>query len=168
VIQNMEYQMQTIRQRIKETQDQLKSYSDAHCVNRSYDVGDRVFLWVKPDKIWIKFGKGDKISPRFMEPFKILEKKGLLSYELALPDSLMRMQYVFHISILRHYICDPTHVIDMRSLQIYDEGWITNEKIHNLYHHIRKIWHRIVDQVKVQWENYSPHSTTWEDAYDMR
>jgi hypothetical protein len=65
VIQEMEEQMQTIRQRIKEAQDRQKSYVDAHRVDRSYEVGDRVFLRVKPHKSSIKFGKGDKLSPRF-------------------------------------------------------------------------------------------------------
>jgi hypothetical protein len=44
VIQEMEDQMKTIRQRIKEAQDRQKSYVDAHRVDRSYEVGDRVFL----------------------------------------------------------------------------------------------------------------------------
>ena len=57
-IQEMEEQMQTIRQRIKEVQDQQKSYADAHRVDRSYEVSDRVFLRVKPHKSSIKFGKG--------------------------------------------------------------------------------------------------------------
>ena len=56
VIQEMEEQMQTIRQRIKEAQDRQKSYADAHRVDRSYEVGDRVFLRVKPHKSSIKFG----------------------------------------------------------------------------------------------------------------
>jgi hypothetical protein len=43
---------------------------------------------VKPHNISIKFGKGDKLSPRFMGPFDIVEKKGPMSYQLALPDSL--------------------------------------------------------------------------------
>jgi hypothetical protein len=75
-IQEMEEQMQSIRQRIKEAQDRQKSYADAHRVDRSYEVGDRVFLWIKLHKRLIKFGKGDKISPRFVGPFKILERKG--------------------------------------------------------------------------------------------
>jgi hypothetical protein len=47
VIQEMEEQMKTIRQRIKEVQDRQKSYVDAHHVDRSYEVGDRVFLRVR-------------------------------------------------------------------------------------------------------------------------
>jgi hypothetical protein len=108
--------MKTIRQRIKEAQDRQKSYADAHRVDRSYEVGDQVFLWVKAHKSSIKFGKGDKLSPRFMGPFKIMERKGPVAYRLAFPDSLRRMDDVFHVSVLRHYINDHTHVIDMSSL----------------------------------------------------
>jgi hypothetical protein len=75
---------------------------------------------------------------------------------------------VFHVSVLRHYISDPTHVIDMSSLQVSDEGVFTAKLIRILDHRIRHLQRQIVDQVKVQWDNYSPHSATWEDAYDMR
>ena len=57
-IQEMEEQMKTIRQRIKEAHDRQKSYADAHRVDHSYKVGDRVFLRFKPHKSSIKFGKG--------------------------------------------------------------------------------------------------------------
>jgi hypothetical protein len=166
-IQEMEEQMQTIRQRIKEAQDRHKSYVDAHRVDRSYEVGDRVFLRVKQHKSSIKFGKGAKLSPRFVGPFVIMERKGLVAYRLALPDSLRRMHDVFHVSVLRHYISDPTHVIDMSSLQVLDEGALMAEPVRILDHHVRQLRRRMVDQVKVQWDNYSPHSATWEDAYDM-
>jgi hypothetical protein len=90
-----------------------------------------------------------------------------VAYRLALHDSLRRMHDVFQIFILRHYISDPTHVIKMSFLQISDEGALTVEPILILDHRIQNLWRRTIDQVKVQWDNYSPHSTTWEDAYDM-
>jgi hypothetical protein len=80
VIQEIEDQMKTIRQRIKEAQDRQKSYVNARCVDHSYEVGDRVFLWVKLHKSSIKFGKGVKISPMFMGPFDIVERKGPMAY----------------------------------------------------------------------------------------
>ena len=103
-----------------------------------------------------------------MGPFEILERKGLVAYRLALPDSLRHMHDVFHVSVLRHYISDPTHVIDMSSLQVSVEGALTAEPIHILDHCIRKLRHRTVYQVKFQWDNYSLHLVTWEEAYDMR
>jgi hypothetical protein len=50
--------------------DRQKSYADAHRVDHSYEVDDRVFLRFKLHKSLIKFGKGDKLSPRFVGPFK--------------------------------------------------------------------------------------------------
>jgi hypothetical protein len=71
---------------------------------------------VKPHKSLIKFGKGAKLSPRFVGHFKVVERKGPMAYRLAFTDSLRHMHDVFHVSILRHYVSDPTHVIDIRSL----------------------------------------------------
>jgi hypothetical protein len=115
----------------------------------------------------IKFGNGAKISPSFVGPFTVVEKKGPMAYRLALPDSLRRMHDVFHVSVLRHYVSDHTHVIDMSSLKVSDEGALMVETICILDHCIRQLQRRTVDQVKVPWDNYSPHSSTWEDAYDM-
>jgi hypothetical protein len=74
-----------------------------------------------------------------MGTFDIMERKGPVAYRLALPDSLRCMHDVFHVSILRHYISDPTHVIDMSSLQVSSEGSLIAEPIHILDHHIRQL-----------------------------
>jgi hypothetical protein len=68
---------------------------------------------------------------------KVVEKKGPMAYRLALPDSLRCMHDVFHVSVLRHYISDLSHVIDMSSLQVSDEGALMVEPIHILDHRTR-------------------------------
>ena len=128
--------MQTIRQRIKEAQDRKKSYVDAHRFDRNYEVGKRFFLWVKPHKSSIKFGKGAKLSPRFVGPFEVVERKGPMAYRLALPNSLRHMHDVFDVYVLRHYISDPSHVIGMNYLQVFYEGSLTVDPIHILDHRI--------------------------------
>jgi hypothetical protein len=135
VIQEMKDQMKSIRKMIKEAQDRQKSYVDAHRIDRIYEIGDKVFLWVKSHKSLIKFGKGAKLSPRFVGPFEVVEKKGHVAYRLALPDYLRRMHDVFHVSDLRHYISNPSHVIDLSSLQVSDEGALTTESNHILDHY---------------------------------
>jgi hypothetical protein len=112
-----------------------------HHVDRSYEVGDQVFLRVKPHKNSIEFRKGDKLSPRFVGPFEVVENKGLMAYRLAFLDSLRCMHDVFHVSVLRHYISNPIHVINMSSLQVSDEGALTMEPICILDHFIRHLWH---------------------------
>jgi hypothetical protein len=96
-------------------------------------------LRVKPHNSSIKFGKGAKLSPRFVGPFNIVERKGPVAYRIALPDSLRRMHDVFHVSFLRHYISDPTHVINMSSLQVSDEGALMAEQVRILDHRVRHL-----------------------------
>jgi hypothetical protein len=94
---------------------------------------------VKLLKSSIEYGKGDKLSPRFARPFKFIEMKGSVPYRLALPNSLKRMHDVFHFSVLHHYISDPSHVIDMSSLQLSDEVFVIAKPIHILDHHSRQL-----------------------------
>jgi ribosomal protein L21E len=74
-----------IRQRLKEAQDRQKSYANAHRTDRNYEVGDQVFIRIRPNKSTIRFRKGTKFSPRFIGPFKIQEKIGPIAYRLVLP-----------------------------------------------------------------------------------
>jgi hypothetical protein len=62
-----------------------------------------------------------------------------MAYQLALPDSLRRMHDVFHVSILRHYISDPSHVISMSSFQVSGEGALMAEPIRILDNHIQQL-----------------------------
>jgi hypothetical protein len=74
------------------------------------------------------------------------------------------MHDVFHVLVLHRYISDPLLVIDLSYLQVSDEGAFIVDPICILDHHTRQLQCLIVDQVKVQWDSYSPHSSTGEDA----
>jgi hypothetical protein len=100
-------------------------------------VGDRVFLRVKPHKSSIKFGKGDKISPRFVGHFEVVERKGPVAYRLTFPNSLSHMHDVFHVFVLQQYISDLSDVFEMISLQVLDEDSPMVEPIYILDHHIQ-------------------------------
>jgi hypothetical protein len=93
-----------------------------HRHDRSYEVGEFVFLHVKPQKISIRCGKGSKLSPIFVGPFDILEKIGPVAYRLALPPVLHHMHDVFHVSVLRKYVHDPSHILDWHHLQVTRQG----------------------------------------------
>ena len=75
-------------------------------------MGDHVFLKVMPKRGVIRFGKQGKLSPRYIGPFEVLEKVGIVASRLALPLSLSSAHDVFHVSMLRKYIPDLTHVVD--------------------------------------------------------
>ena len=75
-------------------------------------MGDHVFLKVMPKSGVINIGKRGKLSPRYIRPFEVLERVGIVSYRLALPPSLSSVHDVFHVSMLQNYTLDPSHVVD--------------------------------------------------------
>ena len=168
LVKDMELQVTQIRQRIREAQDRQKKYADAKRADREYMVGDRVFLRVRPHKSPIRYGKGSKLAPRFVGPFEILERIGPVAYRLALPPSLSRIHDVFHVSVLRKYIYDESHLIDWDALQVESDGQIALEPIRILARRTLSLRGRELDQVRVQWDCYDEVTASWEDAAQMR
>ena len=69
----------------------------------------------------MRFGKKGKLSPRYIEPFEILEKIGKVAYRLALPPKLSAVHNVFHISMLKKYITDPYHVLNDEPIEVHKD-----------------------------------------------
>ncbi|KAM2970163.1 hypothetical protein FF2_017167 [Malus domestica] len=122
--------IQVIKSNLKTAQDRQKSLVDKHATDRKYDVSDWVFLKLSPWKGVIRFGKKGKLSPRYIGPYMITERVGEVAYRLELPLELSKVHDVFHVSMLRHYVSDPSQVIPHRPLEInsdltYDEEPVT-------------------------------------------
>ncbi|XP_070005438.1 uncharacterized protein [Nicotiana sylvestris] len=84
----------------------------------SDQAGERVLLWASPMKGVMRFGKKGKLSARFIGPFEILRRVGEVAYELALPPCLSAVHLVFHVSMLRKYHDDPSHLLDFSTVQL--------------------------------------------------
>ncbi|RZB86561.1 Transposon Ty3-G Gag-Pol polyprotein [Glycine soja] len=119
VVQQTTEKVRLIQERMRIAQSrQKKSYHDKRRKDLEFEVGDHVFLRVTP---WTGVGralKSRKLTPRFIGPFQILKKVGPVAYQIALPPSLSNPHNVFHVSQLRKYICDPSHVIELDDVQV--------------------------------------------------
>ena len=89
--------IEKIRARMLASQDRQKSYANSKRRNVEFQEGDHVFLRVSPMRGVKRFGKKGKMSPRFVGPFKILERVGQVAYRLALPPALAGVHNVFHV-----------------------------------------------------------------------
>ena len=76
----------------------------------------------------VRFGKRGKLSPRYIGRYDILDRVGGVTYRLALPPDMSFIHSVFHVSMLRKYISDSSHVLDAPSIPI-DEN-LTYEEEH--------------------------------------
>ena len=101
-----------IWQRLLTAQSRQKSYAERRHRPLEFKVGDHVFFKVMPKRGVVRFSKRGKLWPRFIRPFKILEKVGTVAYRLELLHSISGVHEVFHVSMLQKYTPDPAHVVD--------------------------------------------------------
>ena len=128
-----------------------KSYADRRRRPLEFEVGNHVFLKVMPKRGVVRFGKREKISPRYIRPFEILEMVGTVTYPLALPPSLSGVHAVFHVSMLRKYTPDPTHVVDWGELVVDVGGTFEEGPMHIMDSQDQVLRGTTMRLVKVLW-----------------
>src|SRR6185312_14253335 len=162
MVSEAEEQVQFIQENLKIAQSRLKSYADKKRQSVSFQVGHHVYLRVSPMKGVQRFGVKGKLAPRYVGPFPIIERCGLVTYRLELPAQLSAVHNIFHVSQLRKCLRVPTKIIEMENVQlepdlVYPEHpvkivdyktWVTRNQVSKFY--------------KVQWSNHSEREATWE------
>nr|GEW52935.1 hypothetical protein [Tanacetum cinerariifolium] len=101
LIQEMTYKVVLIKEKLKVARDRKKSYADKRRKPIEFEVGDRVLLRVSPWKGVVYFGKKGKLASRYVGPFEILERIGLVAYRLRLLEELNNVHDPFHVSNLK-------------------------------------------------------------------
>jgi hypothetical protein len=96
---------------MKEAQDRQKRYADNRQRPLEFQIGDMVFLKVASWKHVIRFEMKGKLTPRYIGPYKIIERIGTVVYQILLPPHLDRIHNVFHVSMLRKANLDPTQIL---------------------------------------------------------
>ncbi|XP_060965623.1 uncharacterized protein LOC133034537 [Cannabis sativa] len=147
-----------------------KSYADLKRRDIEFKVGDHVFLRVTPRKgLSVKrFGKRGKLSPRYVGPFQILDRVGSVAYRIALPPSLSGVHNVFHVSQLRKYVSDPSHVLSYETLGLQEDLSYNERPVKILDQKDRILRNKTITLVKVLWRNSVVEEATWELESDMR
>ena len=154
--------MKLIRQRIQSAQSRQKSYADNRRKDLGFAVGDQVFPKITPLKASLMAGRGKKLQPRFIGPYKILQRVGNVAYKLELPPRLSRIHNVFHVSILKKFHPNPSHVLQPENIEI-DEALTYEEKPVNLLDRkVKELRNKQILLVKVLWRNHGIDEATWE------
>ena len=159
-----------IRKRMKASQDRQKSYADRRRVDLEFSVGDLVFVKISPLKRVVRFGKAGKLTPRFVGPFRVLERIGPLAYRVDLPDKMAGVHNVFHVSHLRKCVHDEGVVIQPNLLEDVDvQPELARRKglIRIVDHSTRQLKNKTVKLVRVQWSEREGDST-WESEDRIR
>ncbi|XP_070054735.1 uncharacterized protein [Nicotiana tomentosiformis] len=113
-------------------------------------VGEKVLLKVSPLKGITSFGKKGKLSPRFIGPFEVLRRVGEVAYKLALPPNLLGVHPVFHVSMLRRYHTDLSHVLDFSTVQLERSLGYEKEPVAIIDRQVCQLRSKGISAVKVQ------------------
>jgi hypothetical protein len=125
-------------------------------------VGDQVLLRVSPTRGVVRFGVSEKLSSRYIGPFSILARVGSLTYRLQLPESMAGVHMVFHVSMLRKFLQDPDHQIELELIAVQQDLTLECHPVRILESSERVMRRRTIKYVKVLWTNQSEREATWE------
>ncbi|GKF25102.1 hypothetical protein Tco_0080996, partial [Tanacetum coccineum] len=157
-------------------------------------VRDRVMLKVLPWKRVIRFGKRGKVNPRYVGPFKVLEKVGSIAYKLGLPQELSRVHNTFHVSNLKkcyadepldvlldglhfddklHFVEEPCYAdeplaIPLDGLHFDDKLQFVEEPIEITDREVKQLKQSRIPLVKVRWNSRRGPELTWEREDQFR
>ena len=108
------------------------------------------------------------MSPRFIEPYEILERTGLVAYRLAFPTELAKLHDVFHVSMLRRYRSDESHILPVQEIQVHEDFSYDKELKAILAREVKQLRNKQVPLVKVFWQHHDREKSTWEPEATMR
>ena len=116
----------------------------------------------------MRFRKKGKLSPRYIGPFEILDRVRNVSYRLALPPSMGHVHPIFHISMLRRYVPDPSHILQTQEIEIDESLSYEELPVQVMDRQIRQLRNKSIPMVKVLWRNRKVEECTWESEDVMR
>ncbi|GKA41360.1 putative reverse transcriptase domain-containing protein [Tanacetum coccineum] len=123
LIQETTEKIVQIKQKMQAARDRQKNYADKKCKLMEFQIRDKVMLKVSPWKGVVRFGKRGKLNPRYVRPFKVLEKVRTVACKLELPQELSRVHNTFHVSNLKRCYSDDPLTVSLDGLHIDDTSF---------------------------------------------
>ncbi|GJX16626.1 putative reverse transcriptase domain-containing protein [Tanacetum coccineum] len=168
IIQETTDKIVQIKERLKETRDRQKSYADNRRKPLEFSVGDKVLLQVSPKKGVVCFGKRSKLSPGYVGPFEIVERVGHVAYRLRLPQELVGIHDMFHVSNLKKCLADVNFHVPLEEVKIDDKLYFVEEPMKIRDREVKKLKKRRIPIVKVCWNSRRGPKFTWEREDEMK
>ena len=153
--------LRTLKENLVMAQNRMKQQADQGRSERQFVEGDQVFLRLQPYKqTSLKADQCQKLAPKFYGPYTVLKRVGQVAYQLALP-SQSKLHPVFHVSCLKKVIGTRCQ-LQTNLPELAEEGsiWLQPEAV--LDQRERRLRHRTIKEVLVQWKYTTPADATWE------
>ncbi|GKE66248.1 putative reverse transcriptase domain-containing protein [Tanacetum coccineum] len=151
-----------IKEGLKAARDRQKSYDDNRQKPLEFEEGDQVLLNVSPWKGAVHFRKRGKLAPRYVGPFKILERIGPVAYRLRLPHELNKVHDIFHVSNLKKCLAGANLHVPLEEIRVDRTLHFIEEPKKIMDHEVKKLKRSRILIVKVRWNSKRGLKFTWE------
>jgi hypothetical protein len=168
LVQDTTDKIKRIKEKLKVAQDRQRSYADKRRKPLKFEEGDHVFLKVSPTTAVGRSTKVKKLQPRYVGPFQILQRVGPVAYRLALPPNLSNLHDVFHVSQIRKYVPDPSHVLIPDEIKLKSNASYQAQPVEILDRGEKTLRNKVIPLVKVLWQSIHSSEVTWEKERDMK
>ncbi|GKC80471.1 putative reverse transcriptase domain-containing protein [Tanacetum coccineum] len=168
IVQETTKKIIQIKQRIQAAHDRQKSYAYLKHKPMEFQVGDKVMLKVLPWKGIVRFGKRGTLNPRYVGPFKVLEKVGFIAYKLELPQELSRVHNTFHVSNLKKCYFEDPFPVPLEGLQVDDKLYFVEDTVEIMDREVKQLRQSHVPIFKVRWNTRRGPEFTWEREDQFR
>jgi hypothetical protein len=125
-------------------------------------VGDHVYIRVSPMKGVCRFGSKEKLAPRYIGPYPIIDKYEPMSYQVELPAKLSIVHNVFHVSQLKRCLKSPADVVIEDTILLDPDLTYKVYPTKILDQQDRVTRNKTTQFYKVQWNDHSEDEATWE------
>ncbi|GJT34083.1 putative reverse transcriptase domain-containing protein [Tanacetum coccineum] len=137
-------------------------YADNRRKMTEYEVGESMLLKVSSWKGVVYFGKKGKLAPRYVGPFEILERIGLAAYRLRLPEELIGVHDIFHVSNLKKCLGNAKLHVPLNEIKIDKTLRFVEEPVEIIDHEVKSLKRSRIPLVKVRWNLNRGPEFTWE------
>jgi hypothetical protein len=157
-----------VRENLKLSQSRQKSYADNRRRELRFQIGDFVYLKVLPMRGLRRFKIRGKLEPRYIGPFKILEQRGEVAYQLELPPQLSDVHDVFHVLQLRKCLRVPEEQMPLEELTVGEDLTYQEYPAKILGLSDKVTQNNRYKMCKVQWSNHTEEEATWEKEDQLK
>ncbi|XP_022040067.1 uncharacterized protein LOC110942599, partial [Helianthus annuus] len=157
-----------VRDNLQTARNRQKSYADLKRKPLDFQVGDRVLLKVSPWKGVIRFGKKGKLAPRYVGPFRIVERIGKVAYRLELLPELGNVHPTFHVSNLKRCLADENLHIPLDEIRVDETLKFVEKPVEIMEREVKWLKRKRIPLVKVRWESKRGPEFTWEREDQMK